>query len=258
VRQDCKSIVLYGLVLLLGAGLSVFRPSPPNWDALPYMDLVLLAEGKTPANAHAAVYRDIRGTNDADMATANDWMKAMAGSANLFDEQLPFYSIRPGYILAIRLAHQSGLRLFEAARVVSAAAYAGIGIVLFVWMLRYASAPLALCWCAAIMLSGGGLGGGPQSLAQLLTPDALSTLLILGGMYCVLERQALVPGMLLLLGSLYIRTDDILLCPGSSGLAYVYSPSETLPGGGAGPHRLRGGLASAKIFGILRLDCAFQ
>lgn len=197
-------IAAYGLVLAFGSVVAALRPLP-TWDALPYMDLVLLSEGRTPQQAHAFAYSEIARARDAALYRGDSYLTALARSADLFDEELPFYAIRPGYLFLIRLAHRRGLGLLTSARLVSIAGYAGLGILLFAWMLRYAGMAASLAWAAVVMLSGVTL-----SLARIVTPDAVSTLFVLGGVYAVTERRALPTGLLILLGSLFIRTDNVL------------------------------------------------
>lgn len=110
----------------------------------------------------------------------------------------------------IRAFHQGGLGLVSAARMVSAAGYIGIGVVLFLWMLRYASAPLALMGASLLMLGGNGLAGGAEGLAYFVTPDAVATFLVLCGIYFVVEKEAVVPGLAFLFVSLFFRTDEVL------------------------------------------------
>ncbi|HEV2387910.1 MAG TPA: hypothetical protein VGS20_11710 [Candidatus Acidoferrales bacterium] len=80
-----------------------------------------------------------------------------------------------------------------------------MGILLFVWMLSYVGPAAALAWAAVVMLCGVTL-----DLARTVSPDAVSTLFVLGGVYATIERRAVFAGLLLLLGSLFLRTDNVL------------------------------------------------
>lgn len=227
------SVLLYALVLSYGA-VSAFRQPLFNWDALPYMDLVLLSEGQTPQSAHAKVYQDIQGKVDSEVMTGITWDKAMAASPQLFGTQLPFYRFRIGYIFMIRALNQSGIGLVSAAKLVSIAGYVGIGVLLFLWMLRYTSAPLAFIWGAILMIGGRGADVSAGVLARLVTPDAFATFLVLCGVYCVFEKEALAPGLGLLFGAVFFRTDAVLYLIGVLAWLVVTHRLKLYPAGALG------------------------
>lgn len=197
---------LYSLILLSGAIFAFRRPFSWNWDALAYMDLAWLSEGKTAQQAHTAVYLQIKNTELSTLATSSKAGRKLAVSLPLFDDRLPFYSIRPGYIFLIRLANLAGFDMFDAPRVVSGIGYLGIGFLLYFWGMEYTNGILLFLWASVVMVSGVML-----HLARLVTPDAISTLLVLAGLYLAIEKDRLLPGLLLLFGALFIRTDDVLI-----------------------------------------------
>lgn len=203
------SVLVYALVLSYGA-IHAFRAPLYDWDALPYMDLALLSEGQTPQDAHVTVYRDIQGRGVPALTNHDSWRKAMAASPQLFGGFLPFYRFRIGFIFMIRAFHQSGIDLVSAAKLVCVAGYLGIGVVFFLWLLRYTSAPLALLWGTIVMIGGSGADVSPVGLAQLVTPDTFATFLVLCGFYCVLEKDALALGLGFFFGAVLFRTDAVL------------------------------------------------
>jgi hypothetical protein len=102
--------------------------------------------------------------------------------------QVPLYSSRLVYLYALD---------FLGMRTVSPVAYLGIGIVLLCWLRNP-------WWCLALVLA-------PDMiyLSRSITPDALSVLLVMVGLFLVaFKREG--PGLLLLFISLAVRTDNLL------------------------------------------------
>lgn len=110
----------------------------------------------------------------------------------------PLYAIRPLYLEIIALVARAGVPIPRAITLVSALSLFGIGMVLLGWTHRPAYCALLMATPAIVLLG------------RIGTPDALSSLLVLSSMWA-LVRQRLLPGFLLLLASIWMRTDNILL-----------------------------------------------
>ena len=109
----------------------------------------------------------------------------------------PLYAIRPAYIWLIALISGTGLPIQSAINLISAASLFGIGMLVFVWT-DYAL-PSALLVASAPILVLGRMG----------TPDALSTLVVLLGLWAIANEHLY--GIALLLLSVLVRTDNVLL-----------------------------------------------
>jgi hypothetical protein len=96
----------------------------------------------------------------------------VANSPELIAQIEPFYAIKPLYLTTIGVLHDYGrLSLQNAIRLISAASMFGIGTILFLWARR----PLL---CALIASTQ------PITLlGRLGTPDAFSTVFVVGGCY---------------------------------------------------------------------------
>jgi hypothetical protein len=109
----------------------------------------------------------------------------------------PLYAIRPLYLEMIEVVARRGVPIQRAINLVSVLSLFGIGIALLGWTRR----PF---YCALLMATPAISG-----LGRIGTPDALSSLLLLSSTWA-LVRGRMFPGVLLLLVSIWSRTDNIL------------------------------------------------
>jgi hypothetical protein len=109
----------------------------------------------------------------------------------------PLYAIRPLYLKMIEAVARRGVPIQRAINLVSVLSLFGIGLVLLGWTRR----PF---YCALVLATPAISG-----LGRIGTPDALSSLLLLLSTW-VLVRGRVFPGVLLLLVSVWSRTDNIL------------------------------------------------
>lgn len=110
----------------------------------------------------------------------------------------PLYAIRPLYIRMLEVVARTGVPIQRAITLVSALCLFGIGMVLLGWTRRPAYCALLMATPAIVVLG------------RIGTPDALSSLLLLSSTWA-LVRQRIFPGVLLLLASIWARTDNILI-----------------------------------------------
>ncbi len=116
-----------------------------------------------------------------------------------------FYQIRPLYIWTLAGLHRVGIAYVQAARTVSTAAFFLIGILVYGWLRRYVGEGQASI-CTILLL----LTPVLFTSARTGSPDALSALVVLLGVYFAIERDAMLIGSSLLLLSLTLRTDNVL------------------------------------------------
>ena len=182
-----------------------------NWDALAYSSLVQSWRGA--ADPHAAAYSDALAFAQSHglvatltESTLRDGFQAtMARDASAFAEQLPFYAVRPLYILTLL-----GFTVLGGSA-------SGGGVLLSV---------LSALACALIVLAyavrklgaiGGSLVGALFALApatftvaRFSTPDAMLMLMVCVAFLLIAERRQLA-GALLLLAAALVRSDIALL-----------------------------------------------
>jgi hypothetical protein len=110
----------------------------------------------------------------------------------------PLYAIKPIYVKAIEATAFTRLSTQQRINLISALSLFGIGLVVLGWTAR----PLY----AALLVATSEI----SVLGRMGTPDALSTLVVLLGLLAISRRKDF-PGVLLLLVSIWIRTDNLLL-----------------------------------------------
>jgi hypothetical protein len=96
--------------------------------------------------------------------------------------------------------------LLKATVLIPVVSYWLMGWMVLLWVARYASVPWAAVIAILLLLS-------PPlwDLARSTTPDALSSLVVLVALHLILEKQKLLAGTVLMMASVFIRTDNILL-----------------------------------------------
>jgi len=120
-------------------------------------------------------------------------------------EFLPCFAIRPLYNqLLYVLSLVVGLR--RAAVLISVVSYFLLGILMFAWCQRYVPSYCAAAFCGVLMVTPPVILLGRSTL-----PDALFTLLAISSMFLIFEVEKLFPGLLLLLISTFVRTDNVAL-----------------------------------------------
>jgi hypothetical protein len=110
----------------------------------------------------------------------------------------PLYAIKPLYVRAIETTPFTRLPIQGRINLISALSLFGIGIVVLGWTGKP--------WYSALLLAT----SATVVLGRMGTPDGLSTLVVLAGLWAV-SRNRLLIAVVLLLVSIWIRTDNLLL-----------------------------------------------
>src|SRR5579884_229509 len=202
------SRLLFG-VLLLAVTLLAYLIPYYDWDLVAYIGSAIALHERDSSiiqqQAYAALRTGLPEDDYADIATGSDFRSEVAKNANHFRQQLRFYQIRPLYIWTLAALHSLGIGYVQATRIVSAAAFFLIGILMRGWLRRYVG-EIQAAICAILLLIAPVL----FTSARTGSPDALSALVLLLGVYLLIERDAVLFGSALLLLSLTLRTDNVL------------------------------------------------
>ena len=110
----------------------------------------------------------------------------------------PLYAIRPLYVKAIEATAFTRLPIQTRINLISAVALFGIGLVVLGWTGAPGYSALLLATSAIVVVG------------RMGTPDGLSALVVIAGLWAI-TRDKLLIGVLLLLVSIWIRTDNVLL-----------------------------------------------
>lgn len=163
----------------------------PSWNLDGIFYAVLIQPSATSlAERHRVAYASTAALAPTPERTAlesgSSYRRALRDDLNVFALQLPFYTNKPLYLWAGRLALASGAATAHAPYVVSAISYVLTGIGLFVLGLLLGARPIWMSLAAALAM----LSPPLRALAELATPDALSTMLLLAGAIVVLRTPA--------------------------------------------------------------------
>jgi hypothetical protein len=202
------------LIFLGGLTYHVFRTPQYTYDSLQYMGNAWLMEETDPVKLHHKVYAEIdklpksirEHMRGEDPGAPSASARERASNSYHFAEFLPLFSIRPLYNITLYLIAKTGLGLLRAGVFISTASYFLLGIMLFLWMTRYGSYFSAFCIAILTMMSPPIMYLGRQN-----TSDALASLIAFLALYLIFEKRRMFPGILLLLSSIYFRTDFLAL-----------------------------------------------
>jgi hypothetical protein len=208
----------FGACLAL-ASLRAYEYPEYSTDGFLYMANALAMSGASIPVIHDTVYRDAKagipapgfnhlvGDDPSEPRSERESFRERAVNPYHFAEFLPCFAIRPIFNELIYVLHFNlGVGLLQATVLIPVVSYWLMGWVVWVWISRYTAVHWAAFLSLLLLLS-------PPlwDLARATSPDAMSLLVVLLGMYLSFEKRKLVPGMILLLASVFIRTDNALL-----------------------------------------------
>jgi hypothetical protein len=211
-------VVACYLGLLCLVSLHLYRRPIYDMDSIQYMGNALLIEETDPVRLHDRVYSELRrrvapndlapllGNETGAPTDQNDSRRERAMNPYNFAEFLPFFAIRPLYNDTLYLVSKTGLGLVRASIVISVCSYFLLGGLLFVWVRAYSTPLRAFALCTLGMLTP-----PLTALGRDTTSDALASLIAFSSLYLIFEKRHLGPGMVILLSSLFFRTDFVVL-----------------------------------------------
>lgn len=203
-----KTLLAWALfaALLVWIAVLAFAHCFYNWDMVAYAALAMDWSGA--ADPHAAVYRAFEAeVPDSVMREliADGYPRQVAESSEAFASQLPFYVVKPLYVVVLAGLHRLGVPVVAAIQAVSALCVMLTCTLILVWLRR--SIPLG---AAVLMTVALAYASRLVDLARVGTPDALSVLLVLLALFLICERRLPVAGSLLLLLAIAVRTNNVV------------------------------------------------
>lgn len=191
------AMLAYAALISLVAVASLTRPYH-NGDMPPYIANVLIFEGKVGSD-YQQVCRTTDAVIKASVPPAHYQILAHTcdePSSRSLAESLPWYSIKPLYILAVEGFHILGVPLVPATVLVSVLSYIGLALLLWKW----------IGWPAYIVMVA------PPIVANVRVevPDELNLLLAMIAFYVICERRKYVWGLTILLVCIWCRPDMLM------------------------------------------------
>jgi hypothetical protein len=205
-------------LLILIAGLSLLswfvwsRPSYLFWDVLCYSALAG-SKSADPIQLHDMAYA-VAESHFADDVVKEleygpvdgDYRRDLYLNPWHFAEQLPFYSVKPVYLLAIRGGTLLGLDILTSMRLVSVLPYFALGVVFYLLLAHTIDPVYSALGSVLTMASWPFLDAG-----LLPSPDALLASVAIAGLLLVFTHKKYLPGLCLLSIAPFIRTDGLVL-----------------------------------------------
>jgi len=191
-----------------------------NWDLVPYVAVALIDAGEPSDGVREKTYAIVKqsvppeafeflsGGSEYKKPPYNlgpDYRYTVAHDSKIFADQLPFYTVKPVYPALIALLYKAGVNPVTASIAISAAAYAAICLLLYIWISRWLNATISLLITALISLN-------PflTMLAPLSTPDSLSVFALLLGTFFLIETGFLMAGAIIFVLAILIRPENII------------------------------------------------
>ena len=193
-----------------------------NWDIIPYIGIAQVWSGKDLNEAHAATFalveQEVSPSRYADLVGRNDYRQGVFDNPDYFHKQFPFYSVKPAYPILLLLLDKLGVDMVSASVGISRACYVLTGLLLLAWTWRYMP-PLPAAMIAAALLSTSIV----LQLALFSTPDALSVLVMLLGIFLLAELRMEPAAWTLLVVAVLIRPDNVALISVFAAWALIFS-----------------------------------
>ena len=211
------SILGFAFVLSLAAMRSYHYPAYSS-DEFQYMANAVAMHGAHAPEIHATVYREIYAGvpknildhllgKDAGEITQTLSFRERERDPYRFAEFLPCFAVRPIFNELVYALHYGfGISLLRATVIIPVLSYWCMGWIALIWIWRYTGPAIAALITSLLMIAP-----PVWDLARSTTPDAFSSAVLLLGLFLVLEKRWIAPGLAVLLTAVYIRTDNFLL-----------------------------------------------
>lgn len=184
---------------------SVYKPHH-YWDKIMYIASAKSFEENDPAALQAFAYNAVRASvpeREYAGLISEGYRHTISTDVSAFEEQLPFYQIRPIFNGVVYLLYKSGIEIGTALHLV-----AGVSVALAVVLLYFIStACLREAYVYAVPFLA--LVFGVVDIARTPNPDGLALLAVILAAYLFLKRR-MVPLLVFLPIMMGVRTDLIL------------------------------------------------
>ena len=201
---------LIPLVLLLIVAVYAFRASVykpfHNWDMIMYVAAAKSFEERDVKSLHTFTYDAVRSSvSEAkyESLIQGEYRHAIRTDPSAFNEQLPFYQIRPVYNGLIYLLYKAGIDIGFATHLISGVAVVVALAVLYLLSVSFLGRPSIYAVPFLVVIFG------VTDLARYSTPDGMAFLAIIFSAYLYLKQRILLL-LIFLPIMLCIRTDLIL------------------------------------------------
>lgn len=209
MKAYTKIFLNISLFINLGIGCIFFYSKPHfNWDTLAYIGCVLELNGDNLEELHNKTYQSLELISERQklfLTTSSKYKTEMAKSTEGFVQQLPFYRVKPLYVLACYLSYKLGMPLIESMLIPSILSFFFTGIILYYWLKRYLN--ILVAWSITLLFM---FSPSVILLSRITTPDGMSTCILFLGIYLLLEKQNFWLFSILSFFAILTRPDNII------------------------------------------------
>ena len=176
-----------------------YRHPSYSIDLLSYIGNVSALDDADPVAIHKSVYSTTLPAHLLGTDTDNQQARTLRRrdtNAYYSSTFLPYFSVKPLYVIVLHRLHRMGLGIVTSIRLTSSICYFGIGVI--VWLCTRSVLSVFLLALPEIMV----LGGANE-------PDAFSTFLLLLGLWLLFVKNKDL-GVLAVLMSVWVRPDNVI------------------------------------------------
>lgn len=207
----------YGILLATAAIILLYGLLRPqhNWDMIAYVAASYSKDGYRGADLTRETYEEIRKevrSKTFSQLTTGKYRETVFADPSSLEQQIPFFSIRVGYIELIRLLKNIGLSYAKATYVISAI-FASLSVFVLGLIILKTAVPIGILPVVVAV-------AGYTELAALSTPDAMACFFSLIGIYSLMTGGRLV--FLIAAFLPLIRTDFMVLSGLLMGYTYLH------------------------------------
>ncbi len=180
-----------------------------TWDVVPYVAIALESDFENFQEIHQETYQLLQQSlSNAQYSSliSGEYARTVYEDPQSFSSQLNMYRIKPLYTMLLKGLVSIGLNMLDAILLVSIVPGLFICLLLYTWLRRYSATGISVL---VIMLFS--IGARLFDLSRIPTPDNLSALLLLIGVWCLAARERYLLAVLFFVLSIWTRTNNILL-----------------------------------------------
>jgi hypothetical protein len=205
------AFVFYVLFILVAAIYTYKKPSY-DWDMLGYMAAIISIDNNDCHYVYATMYKSAALQVPAEpykllIDTTHRFKKTVTYNPETFCKVLPFVFAKPLYIYTSYLFYKCGIPIVKSTILPCTISYLLICLLLYLWLSKYLQPILNLAVSVLLAISGPLIAS-----AKLSTPDSMSALFILAGIYYLIEKRKTTHAFIFLLLSVFTRIDNIIFC----------------------------------------------
>jgi hypothetical protein len=180
-----------------------------NWDLVAYIASALSYDIQDISLLHKTTYQILEQTIPREnynlLIATNHYQSHVFHHAIDFYSQLNFYQVKPLYIYIIYVLSKLGIPMVDGTIYISAISVVLSCMLILRWLKKYIPLPLAFSLTIVIAISS-----RLSDLSRVSSPDALSILITIATIYLILEKKQLKTAMILMLLSIFIRSNNII------------------------------------------------